>query len=128
MRCWAPRPTSPERWSRSTTFGDAARRECRNNCVTRQPGSSGSRSWSVRSVDEPRRGRPSTPKSRSPGDRWRQRTDSFVSMSWRSEEHTSELQSPCNLVCRLLLEKKKNGVLRMLGGKKKKRERDGTRW
>src|SRR3989454_5861781 len=30
----------------------------------------------------------------------------------RSEEHTSELQSPCNLVCRLLLEKKKNNKLR----------------
>src|SRR5256885_1073681 len=29
----------------------------------------------------------------------------------RSEEHTSELQSPCNLVCRLLLEKKKNKEL-----------------
>src|SRR5256885_9268806 len=29
----------------------------------------------------------------------------------RSEEHTSELQSPCNLVCRLLLEKKKNILL-----------------
>src|SRR5256885_3017019 len=28
--------------------------------------------------------------------------------TFRSEEHTSELQSPCNLVCRLLLEKKKN--------------------
>src|SRR5688500_19230005 len=28
--------------------------------------------------------------------------------SRRSEEHTSELQSPCNLVCRLLLEKKKH--------------------
>src|SRR2546426_8934943 len=28
----------------------------------------------------------------------------------RSEEHTSELQSPCNLVCRLLLEKKKHNV------------------
>src|SRR5256885_10080092 len=28
----------------------------------------------------------------------------------RSEEHTSELQSPCNLVCRLLLEKKKTVV------------------
>src|SRR2546426_5750170 len=28
-------------------------------------------------------------------------------LRWRSEEHTSELQSPCNLVCRLLLEKKK---------------------
>src|SRR5256885_2858227 len=30
-----------------------------------------------------------------------------LSCSVRSEEHTSELQSPCNLVCRLLLEKKK---------------------
>src|SRR3989454_2837990 len=30
-----------------------------------------------------------------------------ASCSTRSEEHTSELQSPCNLVCRLLLEKKK---------------------
>src|SRR5688500_19570995 len=29
----------------------------------------------------------------------------------RSEEHTSELQSPCNLVCRLLLEKKKNATM-----------------
>src|SRR5256885_10744019 len=29
----------------------------------------------------------------------------------RSEEHTSELQSPCNLVCRLLLEKKKVTML-----------------
>src|SRR5256885_8760705 len=29
----------------------------------------------------------------------------------RSEEHTSELQSPCNLVCRLLLEKKKKCLL-----------------
>src|SRR2546426_5329105 len=36
--------------------------------------------------------------------RWRTR---------RSEEHTSELQSPCNLVCRLLLEKKKRGRLRV---------------
>src|SRR2546426_7831496 len=30
-----------------------------------------------------------------------------VAAEERSEEHTSELQSPCNLVCRLLLEKKK---------------------
>src|SRR3989454_4099165 len=29
----------------------------------------------------------------------------------RSEEHTSELQSPCNLVCRLLLEKKKKYII-----------------
>src|SRR2546426_2915004 len=31
----------------------------------------------------------------------------LLSQNGRSEEHTSELQSPCNLVCRLLLEKKK---------------------
>src|SRR5256885_4517253 len=31
---------------------------------------------------------------------------SVVTRTSRSEEHTSELQSPCNLVCRLLLEKK----------------------
>src|SRR2546426_5743563 len=29
----------------------------------------------------------------------------------RSEEHTSELQSPCNIVCRLLLEKKKKKIM-----------------
>src|SRR5256885_9860459 len=32
----------------------------------------------------------------------------------RSEEHTSELQSPCNLVCRLLLEKKKTPQNKLL--------------
>src|SRR5688500_19955099 len=32
----------------------------------------------------------------------------------RSEEHTSELQSPCNLVCRLLLEKKKKYIISQL--------------
>src|SRR5256885_9595379 len=36
--------------------------------------------------------------------RHRAEVDAFAQ---RSEEHTSELQSPCNLVCRLLLEKKK---------------------
>src|SRR5256885_2599134 len=40
---------------------------------------------------------------RNPGSRTERGRDS----SLRSEEHTSELQSPCNLVCRLLLEKKK---------------------
>src|SRR5256885_12554489 len=40
----------------------------------------------------------------------------------RSEEHTSELQSPCNLVCRLLLEKKKkkNNIVSFLRKKKTK--------
>src|SRR5256885_4920635 len=36
-------------------------------------------------------------------------TNAFKGKS-RSEEHTSELQSPCNLVCRLLLEKKKKPI------------------
>src|SRR5256885_11862022 len=40
---------------------------------------------------------------------WAWRTSSSLRKRFtRSEEHTSELQSPCNLVCRLLLEKKKN--------------------
>src|SRR2546426_7577386 len=37
----------------------------------------------------------------------------------RSEEHTSELQSPCNLVCRLLLEKKKGFVPRLRHGRQR---------
>src|SRR2546426_12813978 len=39
-------------------------------------------------------------------DTWVQRAGQWRCVA-RSEEHTSELQSPCNLVCRLLLEKKK---------------------
>src|SRR2546426_1838307 len=39
---------------------------------------------------------------------WKRGRKDFFLDAWnRSEEHTSELQSPCNLVCRLLLEKKK---------------------
>src|SRR2546426_6393236 len=38
---------------------------------------------------------------------WKRPTIVNLNASKRSEEHTSELQSPCNLVCRLLLEKKK---------------------
>src|SRR5256885_9734451 len=42
------------------------------------------------------------------GKRWNGNSfETFNGANWRSEEHTSELQSPCNLVCRLLLEKKK---------------------
>src|SRR2546426_5462795 len=47
-----------------------------------------------------RAARPDEPMSRT-----RMRATSVTPL--RSEEHTSELQSPCNLVCRLLLEKKK---------------------
>src|SRR5256885_9283714 len=36
-----------------------------------------------------------------------QQVEAVHGIAHRSEEHTSELQSPCNLVCRLLLEKKK---------------------
>src|SRR5688500_19589171 len=45
---------------------------------------------------------------------WRARIPAVVHVDGtarpRSEEHTSELQSPCNLVCRLLLEKKKENI------------------
>src|SRR2546426_2319164 len=40
-----------------------------------------------------------------------QRAGAALFLYQRSEEHTSELQSPCNLVCRLLLEKKKKTLL-----------------
>src|SRR5256885_13094676 len=40
----------------------------------------------------------------------RAETGNLTADPQRSEEHTSELQSPCNLVCRLLLEKKKNTI------------------
>src|SRR5256885_8907739 len=46
----------------------------------------------------------------------RQRQDVWNVERLRSEEHTSELQSPCNLVCRLLLEKKINTGLGALLG------------
>src|SRR6185503_9689166 len=44
-----------------------------------------------------------------------------ASRRWRSEEHTSELQSRLHLVCRLLLEKKKNHTIRLFFQKKKKK-------
>src|SRR5688500_19806990 len=43
--------------------------------------------------------------------RWTSRCPSH--RAGRSEEHTSELQSPCNLVCRLLLEKKNDTLKKM---------------
>src|SRR2546426_4045318 len=53
--------------------------------------------------DRSREGEREMPTSREPG-----REKTVI----RSEEHTSELQSPCNLVCRLLLEKKKKKKLK----------------
>src|SRR5574337_141512 len=52
---------------------------------------------------------------------WRPTRGSLTSPS-RSEEHTSELQSPLNLVCRLLLEKKKKKKNRMNLTKHKKKK------
>src|SRR5256885_11830619 len=43
--------------------------------------------------------------------RQRHQKNHHAALANRSEEHTSELQSPCNLVCRLLLEKKKTSPL-----------------
>src|SRR5256885_8100375 len=52
----------------------------------------------------PRRRRPGRRRRALRGDGLRR---AGAALDRRSEEHTSELQSPCNLVCRLLLEKKK---------------------
>src|SRR2546426_12584299 len=48
--------------------------------------------------------------ARTRGKRFGTRSPRFSGLPRRSEEHTSELQSPCNLVCRLLLEKKKKNM------------------
>src|ERR1022692_5268230 len=62
---------------------------------------------------------PYTTLFRSPWSRSKTRTISPAARSirwrYRSEEHTSELQSPCNLVCRLLLEKKQPATYVALG-------------
>src|SRR5215467_15289257 len=63
------------------------------------------------------RGRGPPPRGR----RWR-----FAGIRARSEEHTSELQSPCNLVCRLLLEKKKKKITYSIHKKKKKKRYKNT--
>src|SRR2546422_11042633 len=56
--------------------------------------------WSCTGRAPRARSRPAIPRCPRPIARWGSR-------SWRSEEHTSELQSRLHLVCRLLLEKKK---------------------
>src|SRR2546426_2477880 len=50
------------------------------------------------------------PRHRARSRRWPERPPCPGATRARSEEHTSELQSPCNLVCRLLLEKKKKSI------------------
>src|SRR6266446_7309228 len=64
---------------------------------------------------------PTSPNAEAPAGA-RCRVSSSRLIAGRSEEHTSELQSPCNLVCRLLLEKKKKNknYLHFLKRKKKK--------
>src|SRR5256885_5547800 len=49
-----------------------------------------------------------------PGTKHTARSGTAPAFPLRSEEHTSELQSPCNLVCRLLLEKKKKTNVSLL--------------
>src|SRR5256885_12257277 len=62
---------------------------------------------SLKSVDLPTLGRPTMPQRMGMSGVGRGRLARRGPAAVRSEEHTSELQSPCNLVCRLLLEKKK---------------------
>src|SRR5260370_27843728 len=58
--------------------------------------------------DEPHQGPEICLHSGTVDERWAQNDGPGVKANFRSEEHTSELQSHLNLVCRLLLEKKKN--------------------
>src|SRR5688500_19499996 len=78
----------------TTLFRSSGPRQPPSTCRRRGPG----RSSATRRSRQPIAA--SFPRRRA--DRARRRSTA------RSEEHTSELQSPCNLVCRLLLEKKKN--------------------
>src|SRR6202171_3514226 len=65
--------------------------------------------WGSRLCPNHWRTMPDTPKSNPIGSAW---TTMPAEKSWpRSEEHTSELQSPNNIVCRLLLAKKNHPVL-----------------
>src|SRR6266498_6019727 len=67
---------------------------------------------------------PNTPTASSrAADRNRSSSSTSASVSPRSEEHTSELQSRPHLVCRLLLEKKKKTTKHELNGKKKKKKK-----
>src|SRR6266487_4711661 len=56
-------------------------------------------------------------------DHRRRRLDGRPDRADRSEEHTSELQSPVHLVCRLLLEKKKTTLFLLYFQKKKKKKK-----
>src|SRR5438552_9117388 len=78
------------------------------------PESSDSSIWLTKETISAFSPRPARPSSILPAISWPKRTQRvhwmqrLISSAARSEEHTSELQSPDHLVCRLLLEKKKN--------------------
>src|SRR5256885_7798717 len=76
----------------------------RSECA--DDGRASARAWPVGAVDRHRR-RVAPRAADRQGRRRAGRGDFLERREARSEEHTSELQSPCNLVCRLLLEKKK---------------------
>src|SRR5256885_10973041 len=77
---------------RSTLFPYTTLFRSRGAVVRERPRRAGRRRDPARRPEGAAAGRPEPADDHAPG---------------RSEEHTSELQSPCNLVCRLLLEKKK---------------------
>src|SRR5256885_9550752 len=91
------RPPRSTLFPYTTLFRSSSARDVRQtlgpNSVRRPSRSTNRRSETSggRTSTTPPSGQPAVPPVRTP----------------RSEEHTSELQSPCNLVCRLLLEKKK---------------------
>src|SRR5256885_13082222 len=85
------RPPRSTLFPYTTLFRSAVESDVRSNFAVVAAASGGDRSVALRTLVLQR------PAGRVDG----------LQLSRRSEEHTSELQSPCNLVCRLLLEKKK---------------------
>src|SRR3989454_1140428 len=92
------------------------RNESSSPVSTRSVSGDGTSMWSLSVNSAPIRASRSAPTAIGSG---RSKGWSFIG---RSEEHTSELQSPCNLVCRLLLEKKKKRNTPAVGRKDDKRQ------
>src|SRR3989454_6653688 len=97
----------PERSEKKGSGTEASANASASTSATAQAGQN-SASISSGTTFEAALDKPLDAKKNKEGDKVFAHTTQAVKQDGRSEEHTSELQSPCNLVCRLLLEKKKS--------------------
>src|SRR5205807_6228044 len=96
-------PIVPDACSPATARATSCTPRCTKpvSRISLSPATATTASNSIGPTSPPPAAAPLRTTSRSPG------KSRIAGERLRSEEHTSELQSPCNLVCRLLLEKKK---------------------